>query len=97
MAFNRSEIEPFRVDVAPDREEVRVSPVGELDLATVPLVDTELAELWSLGFARLVLDLRNVCFLDSTGLRLAVVAGGVLGRRGTLQRHPRSAGGRTDA
>ena len=70
MAFNRSEIEPFRVDVVPDREEVRVWAVGELDLATVPLVDTGLAELWSLGFARLVLDLRNVRFLDSTGLRL---------------------------
>ena len=26
--------------------------------------------MWSLGFARLVLDLRDVCFLDSTGLRL---------------------------
>jgi hypothetical protein len=43
MAFNRSEIEPFRVDVVPDREEVRVSPVGELDLATVPLVEDHAA------------------------------------------------------
>jgi anti-anti-sigma factor len=70
MALIRSELEPFRVEVVPNREEVRVCPVGELDLATVPLVDTQLAELWSLGFARLVLDLRNVCFLDSTGLRM---------------------------
>ena len=70
MAFDRSELEPFRVDVVPNREEVRVCPVGELDLATVPVVDAQLAELWSLGFARLVLDLREVCFLDSSGLRL---------------------------
>jgi len=70
MAFDRSELEPFRVDVVPNREQVRVCPVGELDLATVPIVDAELAELWSLGFARLVLDLRDVCFLDSTGLRM---------------------------
>ena len=70
MAFYRSELEPFRVDVVPNPEEVRVCPVGELDLATVPVVDAQLAELWSLGFARLVLDLREVCFLDSTGLRL---------------------------
>ena len=70
MAFDRSELEPFRLDVVPNREDVRVCPVGELDLATVPRVDAQLAELWSLGFARLVLDLREVCFLDSSGLRM---------------------------
>ncbi len=45
-------------------------PVGELDLATVPAVDAELAELWSVGFSRLVVDLRSVTFLDSTALRM---------------------------
>ena len=70
MAFDRSELDPFRVAVLPNRDEVRVCPIGELDLATVPLVDSELAELWSRGFARLVLDLRDVCFLDSTGIRM---------------------------
>ncbi len=70
MAVDRSEPDPFRVDVVPNRDEVRVCPVGELDLATAPLVDSELAELWSVGFARLVLDLRDVCFLDSTGIRM---------------------------
>ena len=70
MAIDRSEFDPFRVDVVPNRDEVRVCPVGELDLATVPLVDSELAELWSVGFAQLVLDLRDVCFLDSTGIRM---------------------------
>src|SRR5215208_4054361 len=38
MAFDRSELDPFRVDVVPNRDEVRVCPIGELDLATVPLV-----------------------------------------------------------
>jgi len=70
MAFDRSELGPFRVDLVPNRDEVRVCPVGEIDLATVPLLDAELAELWSRGFARLVLDLRDVCFLDSTGIRM---------------------------
>jgi anti-sigma B factor antagonist len=70
MAFNRSELVPFRVDVVPDRDEVRVCPVGEIDLAAVPLLDAELAELWSRGFARLVLDLRDIRFLDSTGIRM---------------------------
>jgi len=56
--------------VEPDRSAVRVRPVGELDLATVPAVDAELAGLWAVGFTQVVLDLRDVRFLDSTGLRL---------------------------
>ena len=70
MTVDQSDLEPFRCEVEPDRATVRVRPVGELDLATVPLVDAELAELWSVGFTRLVVDLRSVTFLDSTGLRL---------------------------
>src|SRR4051812_31053302 len=70
MAFHRTELEPFRCEVAPHRDEVLVRPVGELDLATVPMVDEQLAELSSSGFTRLVLDLRGVRFLDSTGLRM---------------------------
>jgi len=64
--------EPFRVDVEPDRESVRVAPVGELDIATVDKVDSEVARLREAGFARIVLDLRGVRFLDSTGLRLVL-------------------------
>ena len=70
MAFDRSELEPFRCEVEPHRAQVLVRPVGELDLATVPAVDEQLGELWSVGFTDLVLDLRGVRFLDSTGLHL---------------------------
>ena len=70
MAFDRSELEPFRCEVEPHRAQVLVRPVGELDLATVPAVDEQLGELWSVGFTDLVLDLRGVRFLDSTGLRM---------------------------
>ena len=70
MAVHRSELEPFRCEVVPDRAVVQVRPVGELDLATVPLVDAQLAELWSVGFSSLVLDLREVSFLDSTAVRM---------------------------
>jgi anti-sigma B factor antagonist len=70
MHSERPELEPFRCEVEPDRAAVRVRPIGELDLATVPLVEAQLAELWSVGFTRIVLDLREVSFLDSTGLRL---------------------------
>jgi anti-sigma B factor antagonist len=70
MTVDQSDLEPFRCEVEPDRATVRVRPVGELDLETVPVVDAELAELWSVGFTRLVVDLRSVTFLDSTGLRM---------------------------
>jgi len=64
------EFEPFRIDVEPSRDSVRVAPVGELDIATVEKLRTEVDGLRESGFANLVLDLRGVRFLDSTGLRL---------------------------
>jgi anti-sigma B factor antagonist len=66
------EFEPFRVDVEPERESVRVAPVGELDLATVEKLRAEVERLREAGFSALVLDLRGVRFLDSTGLRLVL-------------------------
>ena len=72
MPSHQSELQPFRCEVepAPDGGVARVRPVGDLDFATVPLVDAELAELWSVGFTHLVLDLRGVPMIDSAGLRL---------------------------
>jgi anti-sigma B factor antagonist len=72
VSFARSDLEPFRCEVEPRRASVHVRPVGELDLATVPAVEAELRELRAAGFTNLVLDLREVCFLDSTGLHLIV-------------------------
>ena len=66
------EFEPFRVDVEPERESVRVAPVGELDIATVEKLQSEVSRLLETGFAKIVLDLRAVRFLDSTGLRLVL-------------------------
>lgn len=60
---------PFRVDVHPERDVVRVAPVGELDLATAGLLEKQLHELRSAGFERVVLDLRELTFMDSSGLR----------------------------
>lgn len=45
-------------------------PNGELDLSTVPLLVDRLRE--HDGYARLVLDLRSLGFMDSSGLRLLV-------------------------
>jgi anti-sigma B factor antagonist len=60
---------PFRCDVEAHRETVRIRPAGELDLATVDVVDEQLSELRAAGFTALTLDLRAVRFLDSSGLR----------------------------
>lgn len=64
----------FRVDVAPERELVRVCPVGEVDLGTAERLEAVIKELVAAGFAGLVLDLRETTFLDSTGLRLVLGA-----------------------
>jgi anti-sigma B factor antagonist len=50
---------------------VRVSPVGELDVATAePLVQT-IRELRRSGVKHLILDLRRISFIDSSGVRVA--------------------------
>jgi anti-anti-sigma factor len=60
----------FRVDVHPQRDVVRVVPVGELDVATGGLLEEQLRQLRASGFARILLDLRELTFMDSTGIRL---------------------------
>ncbi len=47
-------------------------PVGELDLDTAHVVEQRLADLRADGCERLVLDLRGLRFMDSTGLRLVI-------------------------
>lgn len=63
----------FRVDLYPERDCVRVVPVGELDVATADELATKLHELREVGFHRIVLDLRELEFLGSAGLQLLVV------------------------
>lgn len=70
MSLDPPDLEPFRCELDRQREFVRIRPVGELDIATVPVVAGHLDECEAAGFKQVVLDLREVCFLDSTGLRL---------------------------
>jgi anti-sigma B factor antagonist len=49
-----------------------VRPAGDLDLDTVHRVESALAELREEGYGHLVLDLRDLTFMDSTGLRLVI-------------------------
>jgi anti-anti-sigma factor len=62
----------FSIDVSPDRERAIVAPHGELDLATVGLLPATVDELVDDGWAALVLDLRNLSFIDSVGLTFMI-------------------------
>jgi anti-anti-sigma factor len=60
-------------DVSGDDTTVRLS--GELDISTAPELERVLGHLTvPEGPARIVLDLRDLRFMDSTGLRLVVTA-----------------------
>jgi anti-sigma B factor antagonist len=52
---------------------------GEVDLAAAPELRTCLAELADVGVRHLVVDLRRVTFLDSTGVGVLVAAARRLG------------------
>jgi anti-sigma B factor antagonist len=55
--------------VAQDRGQV-ITPEGELDLTTVPLLEQRLSEVLPTG--NTVLNLSRVSFIDSTGIALLV-------------------------
>jgi anti-sigma B factor antagonist len=62
----------FHIEVSREDGEACVKPVGELDLATVRRLDARLEELRAEGVRQVVLDLRGLTFMDSTGLSLTV-------------------------
>ena len=59
-------------EVVPERDVVRVRPIGALDMATAPVLEQQLEELREAGFRQLIVDLGGLSFMDSTGLRLAL-------------------------
>jgi anti-anti-sigma factor len=64
--------ERFTLTVVPNRQEVAVVPEGELDLASVGVLEREVRGLYARGFGRVVVDLRRVGVVDSAGLRMLV-------------------------
>lgn len=77
------EVPEFRVDVHRVHGDVRIRPVGEVDLATAPAVCVPIDEALAAGARRVVLDLRATTFMDSTGLQLALRTAWRAGRNGT--------------
>jgi anti-anti-sigma factor len=48
---------------------VHIAPCGELDIATTPELEQALSGATADGVPQIVLDLRELTFMDSTGLR----------------------------
>ncbi|HEV7808440.1 MAG TPA: STAS domain-containing protein [Solirubrobacteraceae bacterium] len=61
-------IPSFGIRVVQDGNATHIRPTGELDIATTPALEQAIADATQTG-ATLVLDLRELTFMDSTGLR----------------------------
>ena len=67
--------EAFTVRVEQRGDAAVVVPTGELDLATAPALESALARAFeSADSERVVLDLRELEFIDSSGLRTLLTA-----------------------
>jgi anti-anti-sigma factor len=66
---------------ARERDAQRIVAAGELDMATAPLVE---ARVHAARAGHVVLDLRDVTFIDSGGLRAVIEAHEMLGERLTI-------------
>ena len=61
---------PFSCEVAHDDGAARVRPAGELDISTVPVLEGHLRQAHADGSRHVIVDLRALDFMDSTGLTL---------------------------
>lgn len=76
--MSEHEVSPsFRYSVAREGSEATVTASGEIDLASSPDLRRELQALLDDGVRRIVVDLGDVTFIDSSGLGVLV---GVLKR-----------------
>ena len=62
------------IDVRHDKGTAVLSLRGELDLASAPLLQTEIENSEIASASMLVLDLEELTFIDSTGLRVLLTA-----------------------
>jgi anti-anti-sigma factor len=62
-------IPSFGIQVIANGCSTRIAPAGELDIATTPALEQEIAKATATRGSELVLDLRELTFMDSTGLR----------------------------
>ncbi|HWF71760.1 MAG TPA: STAS domain-containing protein [Solirubrobacteraceae bacterium] len=67
-------MKPFSIQIDEAGDTVTIEFGGELDIATTAGADSELRRVEQGGARVIVLDLRGLTFMDSTGLRLLVSA-----------------------
>jgi|1186.fasta_scaffold385163_2 anti-sigma B factor antagonist len=82
----------FFCEVRPHRERVVVDLVGEFDVAVATRVAEVIEDLFDVGFADIVIDLRDLSFIDSAGVHSLISANRSAGLRGaslSLFRGPR--------
>ena len=65
---------PVGLKVALEADVVRVCPLGDVDIGSVGAIRERIADLRAGGARRVVLDLREATFLDSTGVHLILEA-----------------------
>lgn len=66
--------EQLRVDSRTEKDRIVISLGGELDMASAPLLQAALESAEAEATSALVLDLRELRFMDSTGLRIILSA-----------------------
>ena len=54
-------------------DSARLTPVGELDIATAPQLEQEVRSLLARSVRHLIIDLSRLTFIDSSALRLFIV------------------------
>jgi anti-sigma B factor antagonist len=75
-------LEPASVHTETEDSSTVVVVTGEIDMATAPMLAQELEAAVEAGVGPVVLDLLDVTFFDSSGLRVAIVAHRDLGEKG---------------
>jgi anti-anti-sigma factor len=65
-----------------DGDATRLEIAGDLDLGTVPLLEAEVSALRAAGVPKIVIDLRDLDFMDSTGLRCILMSDAAARRDG---------------
>jgi anti-anti-sigma factor len=82
----------FDLRVVREAARTHIAPCGELDIATAPQLEEAIREATAGSAKELVLDLRALTFMDSTGLRALAQANAKAGDAGvalSIWRGPR--------
>jgi anti-sigma B factor antagonist len=63
----------LEIDSELQADTARLTPVGELDIATAPQLEQEVRSLLARSVREVVIDLSRLTFIDSSALRLFIV------------------------